>query len=209
MLDLLRITLIATLFVAVQTAFADVPAYLLSSPNQPVIAVFAKGNEGFALGCEALAQRWSGVQIKDIQSSQWDAEMSKIQLVAHVHCDERTKKFLSEGEPGALVISHTDGKSYRHYVDDSAWFNAVSGSVEAVKPDNLVSQAPNRGVDFHSKIKLPPAPPADCVCATSTGNVLARKNQGCTSYSACSKFCYDQANDGWISTGGGVQVMCR
>lgn len=135
-------------------AFAEVPAYLLSSPGNPVVAVFAGTNQGFALGCLNLMKQWAGVPIHRVKPADWNATIVKLNIVAHVHCDSRTKKFVSAGQPGTLVILHEDGKYWRHYVDNVAWFDAISGPITMVDSTELATKiASNRGVDFSSNIQ--------------------------------------------------------
>jgi hypothetical protein len=163
-------------------AAADVPDYILSvrepynGIKQPQVAVFKHNNQkiGFVLGCQKLAERWTGAPQRKVVYEKWGDELKEANVVADIYCDGRTEKFQSRGEPGSFVVTYNrgDGKKHLHFVDNEAWFKAVKGDVTKISPDELRALVVERGPDFHSKVAAAtsphpaPSPPQGNNCST-------------------------------------------
>lgn len=149
------LSLILIYFVLMSCSRAEVPDAILSTEGQPILALFEKQNETYALGCQEILFRWSGVPVKHLTAQQWGESLLKTPVIADIHCDSRTQPFQSTGEPGSLVFVHRNGQTFRHYVDDPGFENAIKGvPVKSVSPQELQTIAPNRGIDFHSRVAL-------------------------------------------------------
>lgn len=126
-----------------------VPNLMIQTPGYPVIAVFSKRKESFALGCHEIRNMWSRISVKNVSSREYNSVQANNPVVADLRCDGSIKAYAPTNEPGALLIKYRNGSYYRHYIDSPDFITALkSGNLIPIPVSEFRANYPNRGTDF-------------------------------------------------------------
>lgn len=147
------ISILSIIPASIAYAGNGVPDYIIEYQGQPAIAVFEDVKQSYALGCPAFRNLWGGVPVqRAVSSTVFNQIMSVNPVVADIPCNGSVDPYAPGGEPGALVIRHRNGQSYRHYVNSLEFVKAVGGGdLIKIGREEFYNRFPNRGTDFRLK----------------------------------------------------------
>ncbi|MBS9390231.1 MAG: hypothetical protein HEQ33_15615 [Dolichospermum sp. WA123] len=135
---------------SVAQAGNGVPDYIVEYKGQPAIAVFEDVKQSYALGCPGFRSLWKKVLVQQaVNSAVFNRIISANPIVADIPCNGSVDPYAPSGEPGALVIPHRDGKSYRHYINSLDFVKTVGGgNLIPISREEFYKRFPSRGTDF-------------------------------------------------------------